>query len=98
MLFFFPERFRSPLLLTFQFSSFQNGILALGKAYMRFIPSVRSLKSPTLPLVQISVGPGRMYEQRISPLIAFTLYPPFKREKIAIYEAYLGLSGRPKRG
>ena len=40
-----------------------------------------------------------MYEQRISPLIAFMFYQPFKLEKkkISMYEARLGLSGRPKR-
>ena len=53
---------------------------------------------------------GRMYEQRIFPLIAFIFYPPFKmkkqkqnkqknkkQNKPGMYEARLGLSGRPKR-
>ena len=30
-------------------------------------------------------------------LIAFIFYPPFKLKKIGMYEACLGLSGRPKR-
>ena len=40
---------------------------------------------------------GRMYGQRISPLIAFIFYPPSELKKIGMYEARLGLSGQPKR-
>ena len=38
-----------------------------------------------------------VYEQRISPLIAFIFYPPFKLKKISMCEARSGLSGRHKR-
>ena len=40
---------------------------------------------------------GRMYGQRIAPLIALVFYSPFKLKKIGVYEARLGLSGRSKR-
>ena len=38
---------------------------------------------------------GRLYEQRISPLITFIFHPLFKVKKTGIYEVHLGLSSQP---
>ena len=62
--------------------------------------TIMALLTVKLVIMAWPLTRGRMYKQWISSSIAFIFYPPFilkKKKKTGMFEACLGLSGRPKR-